>query len=323
MSDNNFKLSLIDNISAPLVSINNAIKNTTKFVNELNSTLNSLQFNVLNVNTFKIEINQVQQSIRDSKTSFADYIGKLADWITIITSISINIKTLSDLFRIIKNTTSEFITNGIDGLTTGFTLLKGKLQELTGTLGGYIKQIILTGTETLKSGIRIAATALRGIGLFIVNIISATAAQWGFNIAISANPLGLLIIGIMAVIGAIVLVISYWDEIKAAIARFVVWVFENSPFGFLINVVDNIFPGFKDALGGLFDWVVNTFTQIADFIKGIWTNIKSWFGFGDDDEATITVTHDETVSHLQMSEIYLTHSTACSPEVSEEVRYAA
>ena len=97
----------------------------------------------------------------------------------------------------------------------------------------------------------------------------------------------------MAVIGAIALVISYWDEIKAAIARFVVWVFEHSPFGFLINVVDNIFPGFKDALGGLFDWVVDTFTKIADFIKGIWTGIKSWFGFGDGEEATLTITPDE------------------------------
>lgn len=58
-----------------------------------------------------------------------------------------------------------------------------------------------------------------GLGVFAVGLGVATAAQWAFNIAAAANPIGIIIIAIAAAIAAIiaivVLTITYWDKIVA------------------------------------------------------------------------------------------------------------
>lgn len=287
-----------------------------KIDNSLISSLKQLsiltkQFTIsLNISINSVE--NLNDKLKNNKTGLFKSIDGFRELSNSILSVDGKIKNINLLFskngegsyiiiENLKTLKNNFIDLGAgiwgafkNSLSFIWSLItqKGKLKEVVGLMLTYIRRTALSGLTALRAGGRMAIAGLRSIGTFIASIISATAAQLGFNLAVSANPLGALILGIMAVVGAITLVITYWDEIKAAIARFVVWVFENSPFGFLINVVDNIFPGFKDALGGLFDWVVDTFTKIADFIKGIWNSIKSWFGFGDGEEATVTVKPD-------------------------------
>ena len=40
-------------------------------------------------------------------------------------------------------------------------------------------------------------------------------AQWAWNAALTANPIGLIIVAIVAVIAAIVMLVKHWDTIKA------------------------------------------------------------------------------------------------------------
>ena len=44
-----------------------------------------------------------------------------------------------------------------------------------------------------------------------------TAAQWALNVAMMANPIGLVIAGIVALIAVVIAVIKYWDNITAAV----------------------------------------------------------------------------------------------------------
>lgn len=153
----------------------------------------------------------------------------------------------------------------------------------------FSNRLLVTGLSALKASGRFVITALTGIGSFIAALITATAAQWGLNIAMNANPIGLIVLGIAAVIAAIVLVVKYWDQIKAAIARFAAWILKNNPFAWLINIIEKIFPGFKAKLGALWEWVKNLFLNAWERIKAIWNAIKKFFGFGDDKKATIEV----------------------------------
>ncbi len=171
---------------------------------------------------------------------------------------------------------------GLKFIGNGFK--KGGLAAL-----GFLKNVGLSGLAALKSSGRFVITALTGIGSYITSLITATAAQLGFNIAISANPIGLIIIGIVAVVGAIALLITYWDEITAVIVAFAKFMWKISPFKFIIDLVDTIFPGFKDGIKDIFSSVIEWVGKMWDGIKDVWNSITGFFGFGAENSAEITV----------------------------------
>ncbi len=168
------------------------------------------------------------------------------------------------------------------------------------TFTASLAKASLAAWNFVRAGFRIIATlagqavgyALAGasmLGSFVVGLISATAAQFGLNIALNANPIGLIVIGIAAAVGAIALMIKYWDKIKAAIWAFAKFVYKISPFGWIIELVEKIFPGFKEKIKGVFTWVKNLVLGFWETIKKVWSSIKSFFGFGDSTEVSVSI----------------------------------
>jgi TP901 family phage tail tape measure protein len=149
-------------------------------------------------------------------------------------------------------------------------------------VGGFIKNIALSIFNVARQGVAMGVQAVVSVGSYVGSLIVATAAQLGLNAAMYANPIGIVVLGIVAAVAAIGVLIYYWDEIWSAIKKFTAWVWEHSPFKFLIDVVDNIFPGFKNAMTQLWDWVKAKFTALLDWFKNAWKSIKGFFGFGDD-----------------------------------------
>lgn len=91
------------------------------------------------------------------------------------------------------------------------------------------------------------------------------AAQWALNIAMDANPIGLVIIAIAALIGLVVGIIKYYDEWGAAVAQLL------GPLGFIINLVqsfrrhwDSITEAFKN--GGIIAGIKRIGLVILDAI---------------------------------------------------------
>lgn len=155
------------------------------------------------------------------------------------------------------------------------------------------KSLVLTGWNALKSAGSFVFTALTGLGSYVVGLVSATAAQMGLNIAMNANPIGAIVIGIGLAIGAIVLLVKYWDNIKNAIISFTTWVWNHSPFKFIIDLVDIIFPDFKAKVSEVFEYVKGLVLGFWNKIKEVWGNIKKFFGFGNDLKAEIKVKYDK------------------------------
>lgn len=76
------------------------------------------------------------------------------------------------------------------------------------------------------------------------------AAQWVLNVAMAANPIGLVIIAISALIAIVALIITYWEPIS----------------GF-----------FRDLWNQVWKWTSDRITDIRDFFVNIWGNIVSFF----------------------------------------------
>ena len=98
----------------------------------------------------------------------------------------------------------------------------------------------------LTEGIVMAAGAIGGL-MFAISAVSGViaiitkatwlwqAAQWVLNIALSANPIGLIILGIAALITLVVLIIKYWDQWGAALVLFL------GPIGWVISAIKSIY----------------------------------------------------------------------------------
>lgn len=125
----------------------------------------------------------------------------------------------------------EFVYNNFDDLTT---LITTALPIYTGLMV-FLK---------IQKAFQVAAAATKGL----------TAAQWLLNIAMDANPVGLIVLGITALVTLIVFAIKKFDDWGSVVLNML------GPFGMLINVFvllkrnwDSIVTAFKSdgIIGGL------------------------------------------------------------------------
>lgn len=139
-------------------------------------------------------------------------------------------------------------------------LIKSKVSEWASKLADGIKWVvdnsddliekakILGGTLFILQGISLGAQAAMG-ALAGAQAI-ATAAQWLWNAAMNANPIGLIIAAVAALIGLVVAVVKHWETWGAAVAVFM------GPLGLVISMIqsfrehwDSVVTAFKD--GGI------------------------------------------------------------------------
>lgn len=99
---------------------------------------------------------------------------------------------------------------------------------------------------------------------------TVTAVQWLLNAAMSANPIGLVVIAIAALIAAGVALYKNWDAVVAG--------------------CEKLWEAIKKFFGKIGSYV----TGVWDGIKGIWSKVASVFGGGDK-----TVEVNETVNKVQ------------------------
>lgn len=122
-----------------------------------------------------------------------------------------------------------------------------------------------------------------GLGVMAGAILAITAAQWAWNLAMTANPIGLIIVGVAGLIAGLALfftktetgqkiVKTVWGGIKTAIGAVVDW-FQGTAW-----------PGIKAAWDGIVDafqtawrWIKSVWDGIVTAAKVAWTILKVVF----------------------------------------------
>lgn len=104
-----------------------------------------------------------------------------------------------------------------------------------------------------------------------------TAAIWANNVAMLANPYTWIVIGIVALIAAIVLLIVYWDEVKATILEW--WAVISPPLQAFWDKCVQVFQGIWEVIGPVVMAIVS-FSQayfqvwwavVSTVLQGIWS----------------------------------------------------
>ncbi|MEK4110701.1 phage-related protein [Paenibacillus sp. DS2363] len=186
------------------------------------------------------------------------------------------IKKAVDLYNTIKNNWSGVksialsVVAGIVAMQTAFGALK-----IIGSINALMK--------AYKAG-----------------TLLASAAQWALNGAMLANPIGIVIVSIGALVAAIVLAITHWDSIKAAVMRF--WEYVKTALGNIggwfserwneaYNAATTAFGGLTGWFGGIFEnikrifssavnWIIDKLNWVIDKANGISFDIPDFLGGG-------------------------------------------
>ena len=174
----------------------------------------------------------------------------------------------------VSATSQEYplLTKVVVGATAGLIVLK-----VTTIAGAYAFTFLKGGVLTLVTAYRTlsAGLALAQLGMTRMNVLAGlsaarmgivTAAQWALNIAMTANPIGLIVAGIAALAGAAYLLFQNWEPIGEF-------------FG-------NLWQGVKEITSAAVDWIVGKLEFIGkpmEMLGKAWDAVTGWF---DDEDET-------------------------------------
>lgn len=121
-------------------------------------------------------------------------------------------------------------------------------------------------TMAAAAGVVLLGAASRA---FALGAAVMTAAQWALNAALMANPIGLVVAAIMALIAIVALVVRYWEPIKGFFAG-------------LWSGVVGIFSAAWDLIKGLLSLspaglLMALWEPIKGFFSGLWSGVVSVF----------------------------------------------
>lgn len=172
-----------------------------------------------------------------------------------------------------------------------------KLYQATVAVVNFVATAVQIGMQTaawLANTAAVIANRIAWVASQAIYLVAAggialvTAAQWALNAAMSANPIGLVIVAIGALIAGLVLlwnknegfrnaIIAVWDAIKTAIGGVLNWLGEWIPkvWGAIKTTVSTV----MDAVKGYVQFVLGAMQFIwSNVLDAIWTAVKLYFG---------------------------------------------
>ena len=141
----------------------------------------------------------------------------------------------------------------IDFLTAAFTVISKIVGVLWKMRIIIISLAIAWGVYKVAVIAAVVISNIMGMVRVVQTLMSAqqgmNVVQAIFNVLLTANPVGIIIVALAALIAIIILCVKHWDDITAAMARCWDWVKKNQeavlgiiavftgPFGFIISIV--------------------------------------------------------------------------------------
>ncbi|EII3108132.1 phage tail tape measure protein [Vibrio parahaemolyticus] len=150
--------------------------------------------------------------------------------------------------------------------TTSATVRANAVMVLTHT-----RTLAAAGALLMLSGVQKALAAGTAV---------MTGAQWALNAAMMANPIGLVIAGVMALIAVVALVVKYWEPISGFFAN--LWGGVKSVFSGAWEGIKNTLAMGWEFIKTLFSWsplglIIQAWEPITGFFGSMWEGIKGMF----------------------------------------------
>ncbi|WP_421179378.1 phage tail tape measure protein [Aeromonas enteropelogenes] len=191
---------------------------------------------------------------------------------------------------------------------------------------------MVTGTWMLIAGLAKMATLGLGIAwsiitapLALLNTGMATfrAIMLAVNIAMYANPVGLIVAGIVLLVGAVAAAIYYWDDLKKSMADWSVFKLLGQAVDWLVEKL-NMIPGVNIEMGSMPDLNLpnqeNINAPLARFSQGNQSRVPAG-GLGQQliqANAAATTANQKPPKYLSIGEVHMHNQNPMTPEQMAE-----
>lgn len=175
----------------------------------------------------------------------------------------------------------------VGGLSDAFTAIKPVLTDIINGLAGFVTFI--------QDNIDWIGPLALGIGIVAGAVAAWTVAQWLLNVALTANPIGLIIVAIGLLVGAIIWLVQNWDTVVKFLTD--VW---NGFVSWFTGVMDGFLAWWNGLWTAVWEWIVSVWDTIVAVVQlhfktlfniavgignaiqswwnGLWNGIASFFG---------------------------------------------
>jgi hypothetical protein len=152
--------------------------------------------------------------------------------------------------------------------------LEGNLNKLNNTwenLAGSAVESLMPAIQGVVGGLQgfvnwisenqaIMPILIGALGFLAVAFVGVTVATWAMNTALLANPITWIILGILALVAALVVLVMNWDQVVA-------WV---------TDVWSGFISWITGVIGGFVSWWNGMWTGFAGWITDIWNRFVGW-----------------------------------------------
>jgi hypothetical protein len=147
-------------------------------------------------------------------------------------------------------------------------------------IGGFLAGLI-NNLDKIVAVLKVVGTGLAIFYTMAAAVKVATVAMTAFNFVMAMNPIGLIVIGIAALITGLILLINNWDAVKARVLSFSDSAITAisavlGPIGWLIGAATLVAKHWEP--------IAALFSRIAEGVSGAVGKLKGWFGFGESEE---------------------------------------
>jgi phage-related protein len=250
------------------------------------------------VNKDVIDSNKAQANLTETMAK----LGEKAEPILTVVKDGFN-QLLQEVLKLTENVDFEALAEKIKGafayfIDTIIPAIKDGFQWILDNKDVLIAGIVAIGTGMLAwNVVSIVQGVVGAIKAWTVATEGMTVAQRLLNLAMSANPIGIIITVITALVAAFVVLwnksdafrefwIGLWDKLKSAVSFVVDWIKENwetlvlfmmNPFVGLFKYLYDNFEGFRNVVDTVLNKVVQFFKDCWSKIKEAWSGVSTWF----------------------------------------------
>lgn len=158
-----------------------------------------------------------------------------------------------------------------DNAATSWESMSRTWDQIVGQVGTALVPTLQLITDWLldnPAAMQIGAVAL---GVLAAAFMVAAAAQWAMNSAMLASPVTWIIVGIVALIAALVLLVMNWDTVVAWITE--VW---GGFIGWLTEVMNGFVGWWNELWAGFGSWVTSVWDGFIAWIVSVWSGFVAW-----------------------------------------------
>lgn len=156
-------------------------------------------------------------------------------------------------------------------VATSWTAIQRSFEGVMTTVASGLLPILQPLMAWIAENPAIIQILVAALAVLTIGFIALTVATWAMNTALLSNPITWIVLGIMALIAALVLLVMNWDTVVAWISE--VWA---GFIGWITGVIDGFIGWWNGVWAGFASWIGEVWSGFVGFISDVWSGFMGW-----------------------------------------------